>query len=155
MIFCKHLSVASVLCFALLATIAGAMSAAEIAGEKNQTREAMDQQCQDLLRQQQKFAEDQKAENTEMHERALAINRAPEDKKMALMSGLLMRLVEQNAATAQRSEKLQKAMLAHLMKHVQLATPAMTPCLMLNDSTDMKDLKNMHDSKSPNNEIAK
>ncbi len=157
----KHLFIDSSLwlglstALAFLVMTSTLMTAAEIAGEKNLTRDAMDQQCQELLRQQQKLAEDQKAENTELRERVLVITRAPDDKKVALMSELLARLVEQNAVTTQRTDKFQKTMLAHLMKHVQLATPGVPQCPMLKDTTDMKDLKNMHDVKSPNNEIAK
>ena len=158
---CQHLSTIPILLFTLLTTLTvtiatpTSLSAAEVINEKPLPREDIADRCQELLRQKQKMAEDQKAENTELHERVALLNRAPEDKKITLISELLARLVEQNAVAAQRTEKMQKMMSAHLMKHLQLATPNLAACPVLKDSTDMKDLKDMQDTKSPNNEIAK
>jgi hypothetical protein len=123
--------------------------------EKPMTQDALSQQCQELLRQRQKAAEDQNAENIELHERARMISQAPDEKKLALMSEFLTRLAEQKSDDAKRSEKMQRLIMAHLMKHMQMAAPTLPHCTMMSDPTDMRDLKNMNDAKAPNNQIAR
>ena len=119
------------------------------------TQDALSQQCQELLRLQQKATEDQIAQNTELHERALMIRQAPDDQKLVLISQFLTRLTEQKSEDAKREKKMQLLITAHLLKHMQMAAPTLHQCPMMSDPTDMRDLKNMNDLKAPNNQIAK
>ena len=129
--------------------------AAESRDDTTVTQDPLSEQCQELLRLRQKAAEDQNAQNTELHERALLIRQAPDDQKLMLISQFLSRLAEQKSDDAKRDAKMQIFIAAHLMKHMQMAAPKLRDCMMMNEPTDMRDRKNMNDLKALNNQIAK
>ena len=112
-----------------------------LAQGKGMTDAKMMKCCQEVMGQKQKMKEDMKAQNAQLKERLVNINRAPEDKKMGLMSSFLYLLVEQQAAMDARMSKMDDAMMKHTMQHMQMGKDSMSQCPM------MKGMENM-DEKS-------
>ena len=69
--------------------------------------------------------------DAELTELAAKMNRAPGDKQMALMADVITRIVEQQATMDQRKAKMNDAMMAHMMGHMQMGKDSMTQCPMM------------------------
>ena len=98
----------------------------------------MKDQCKDMMEQKKKLAADVKSQDAELTELAAKMNRAPGDKQMALMADVISRIVEQQATMDQRKAKMDDAMMAHMMGHMQMGKDSMTQCPMMKDMHAMK-----------------
>lgn len=99
--------------------------------------------CQEMKEMKQKYADDVKAQNLDLTERAAKMNTAPEDKKIALMASLVTQMVNQGIAMDARKVKMEEEMMSHMMKHMQMGKESMAQCSMMKEMDEK--------SKSPKN----
>jgi predicted component of type VI protein secretion system len=98
----------------------------------------MMQQCQAMKEQKAKMEADMKAQDVELTAQVAAMNSAPENQKLELMSAIVTRMVEQRTAMDARKAKMEEAMMQHMMQHVQLGKESMSQCPMMKGMKSMK-----------------
>jgi len=113
------------------------------AGGMQMTDAHMKDQCKDMMEQKKKLAADVKSQDAELTELVAKMNRAPGDKQMTLMAAAITQIVEQQVAMNQRKAKMEDAMMAHMMQHMQMGKDAMAQCPMMKDMHDMKGMAPM------------
>jgi hypothetical protein len=89
-----------------------------------------------------------KSQDAELTELVAKMNRAPGDKQMTLMATVITQIVEQQVAMDQRKAKMEDAMMAHMMEHMQMGKDSMAKCPMMKDMNDMKGISAMPGMKS-------
>ena len=104
---------------------------------KAMTEATMMERCQEMKDQKQKLKEDMKAQDAQLTEQLANMNRAPEDKQMGLMAGVLTHMVEQRIAMDARKAQMEEAMMKHMMQHMQMGKESMSQCPMMKSMTDM------------------
>jgi hypothetical protein len=109
------------------------VQSAEPAEGKSMTEATMMKRCQELNEQKQKMKEDIKAQDSQLTEQLAEMSRAPKDKKVGLMAAALTHMVEQRIAMDARKEKLEEAMMQHVMQHMQMGKESMSQCPMMKD----------------------
>jgi DNA-binding transcriptional regulator YdaS (Cro superfamily) len=130
-------SLALVLALALCSPVQA--QSAQTAEEKTPTAAAMMERCQEMKEQKQKLKEDMKAQDAQLTEQLANMNRAPEDKQMGLMAGVLTHMVEQRIAMDARKAQMEEAMMQHMMQHMQMGKESMSQCPMMKGMKDMDD----------------
>ena len=121
--------------------------AAFVAAEgKNMMGSKMMEHCKEMMEQKEKMTADMKAQDAQLTERIGKMNRAPEDKKMGMMSAILTEMVEQKTAMDARKAKMEDEMMKHMMQHMQMGKDSMSQCPM------MKGMKNMGEKSSDDHE---
>jgi DNA-binding transcriptional regulator YdaS (Cro superfamily) len=130
-------SLALVLALALCSPVQA--QSAQTAEEKTPTAAAMMERCQEMKEQKQKLKEDMKAQDAQLTEQLANMNRAPEDKQMGLMAGVLTHMVEQRIAMDARKTQMEEAMMKHMMQHMQMGKESMSQCPMMKGMKDMDD----------------
>ena len=113
------------------------------AGGMQLTEKQAKDQCKDMMEQKTKLAADVKSQDAELTELVAKMNRAPEDKQMTLMAAAITQIVEQQAAMDQRKAKMEDAMMAHMMTHMQMGKDSMTQCPMMKDRDEIKGMAPM------------
>lgn len=109
------------------------------AGGMHMTEKQAKDHCEDMMEQKKKLAADVKSQDAELSELVAKMNRAPGDKQMTLMAAAITQIVEQQAAMDQRKAKMEDAMMAHMMTHMQMGKDSMAQCpMMMKDMNDMK-----------------
>ena len=103
------------------------------------TEATMMERCQEMKDQKQKLKEDMKAQDAQLTEQLANMNRAPEDKQMGLIAGVLTRMVEQRIAMDARKAQMEEAMMKHMMQHMQMGKESMSQCPMMKGMKDMDD----------------
>lgn len=93
--------------------------------------------CQEMMARKQKMKEDTAVQNAALTEEVAAMNRAPDDKKMSLMAGIITHLVEQKDAMDARKAKMEEDMMKHMMAHMKMGGESMMQCPMMKDMKDM------------------
>jgi len=91
----------------------------------------MMQQCQAMKEQKAKMMADMKAQDAELTAQVATMNSAPENQKLALMSAIVTRMVEQRTAMDARKAKMEEAMMQHMMQHMQMGKESMSQCPMM------------------------
>jgi DNA-binding transcriptional regulator YdaS (Cro superfamily) len=136
-----HLVVCSSLALVLALALCSPVQAqsAQAAEEKTSTAAAMMERCQEMKEQKQKLKEDMKAQDAQLTEQLANMNRAPEDKQMGLMAGVLTNMVEQRIAMDARKAQMEEAMMQHMMQHMQMGKESMSQCPMMKGMKDMDD----------------
>src|SRR5664279_769361 len=124
-------SLALILALALCSPIQA--QSAQTAEEKTPTAAAMMERCQEMKEQKQKLKEDMKAQDAQLTEQLANMNRAPEDKQMGLMAGVLTHMVQQRIAMDARKAKMEDEM----MQHMQMGKESMSQCPMMKSMKDM------------------
>lgn len=114
---------------------------AEPAEGKKMMEGKMMERCEVMKEQKQKMKAEMKAQDAELTEQLAKMNRAPDDKKVGLMAGVVTQMVEQRIAMNARKAKMEEEMMQHMMQHMQMGKESMTKCPM------MKGMKGM-DEKS-------
>jgi hypothetical protein len=116
------------------------MKKAPVKGQQ-MTAAKMMERCQEMKEQKQKMEADIKAQDAQLTEQLTEMNRAPKEKKMALMATVLTNMVEQRITMDARKAKMEEEMMQHMMQHMQMGKESMSQCPM------MKGMKGM-DEKS-------
>jgi len=93
------------------------------------TATTMMESCQEMKQQKQDMKDDIKAQDAQLTEQLVNINRAPQDQKTGLMAAVLTQMVEQRIAMDTRKETM--------MQHMQMGKETMSQCPMM---TGMKDI---------------
>jgi hypothetical protein len=124
------------------------------AGGMQMTDAQMKDQCKDMMEQKKKLAADVKSQDAELTEQVAKMNRAPGDKQMTLMAVVITQIVEQQAAMDQRKAKMEDAMMAHMMQHMQMGNDSMAQCPMMKDMNDTKGMAAMPGMKSTDDKSA-
>jgi hypothetical protein len=93
----------------------------------------MMEHCQDMMQQKQKMKEDMKAQDAQLTEHLARMNRAPASQKVDLMAAVLTHVVEQRIAMDARKEKMDEAMMKHMMEHMQMGKESMSECPMMKE----------------------
>ena len=123
------------LCFTFAAalTFAGVASAADEPKGKTGAHGAsvMKEHCQQMMEQKAKMKEEMKAQETQLTEQVTAMNRAPDDKKLALVAALLTTMLEQRVAMTARHEKMEMDMMDHMKQHADMGKGSMNTCPMM------------------------
>jgi len=99
--------------------------------------------CREMKEQKQKIKEDMKAQDAQLTEQIAKMNRAPEDKKLGLMTDVITRMVEQRISMDARKAKMEEEMMKHMMQHMQMGKEFMSQCPM------MKGMKGMDETSEP------
>lgn len=123
------------LCFTFAAalTCAGVASAADAPKGKGAAQgNMMKEHCQQMMEQKAKMKEEMKAQDAQLTEQVTAMNRAPDDKKLALVTALLTTMVEQRVAMTIRHEKMEMDMMDHMKQHADMGKGSMNSCPMMN-----------------------
>jgi len=134
---------------ALAASSPSTAGPAAPAGGMPMTETQMKDHCKDMMDQKKKLAADVKAEDAELTKLVGKMNRAPEDKQMTLMANVITQIVEQQVAMDERKAKMDDAMMAHMMQHMQMGKDSMAQCPMMKDMNDHKGMADMPGMQSP------
>lgn len=118
------------------------------------TEAQMKNECKDMMEQKKKLAADIESQDAELTEQVAKMNRAPGDKQMTLMAAVITRIVEQQVAMNQRKAKMEDAMMAHMMQHMQMGKDSMAQCPMMKDMNDMKGMPAMPGMKNTDDKSA-
>ena len=110
---------------------------AEHAEGKKLMEGKMMESCQAMKEQKQKMMVEMKAQDTELTEQLAKMNRAPDDKKVGLMAGIVTQMVEQRIAMNASTAKMEEAMMPHMMQHMQMGKESMAQCPMMKGMKDM------------------
>jgi hypothetical protein len=110
---------------------------AEPAEGKSLTQATMMKRCRELNVQKQQLKEDIKAQNAQLTEQLAEMNRAPEDKKVDLMAGVLTHMVQQRIAMDARKAKMEDEMMQHMMQHMMMGKESLSQCPMMKGMKDM------------------
>ena len=109
---------------------------AEHAEGKNMMEGKMMERCEAMKEQKQKMMEETKAQDAELTEQLAKMQRAPDDKKLGLMAGVVTQMVEQRIAMNAHKEKMQEKMMQHMMQHMQMGKESMGQCPMMKGMDD-------------------
>jgi hypothetical protein len=121
---------AVVLCAVSVLTAPSTVMAAETTvGEPSMP--AMDERCRLLREQRVRLQQDLQAQDTELAERVVLMNRAGADIKLTLMAEVVTRLVAQRLAIHARQERFEDEVMRHIMQHLQEGRAAMANCPMM------------------------
>ena len=103
-----NLVIGSSLLLALTLAIGSPVNAQspEPAQGNSMMKSTMMERCQEMKQQKQSMKEDMKAQDAQLTGELAEMNRAPEDKKMGLMAGVLTHLVEQRMTMNARKAKM-------------------------------------------------
>lgn len=123
------------------------------AGGMQMTEAQMKDQCKDMMEQKKKLAADVKSQDAELTDLVAKMNRAPGDKQMTFMATVITRMVEQQVAMNQRKAKMDDAMMAHMMAHMQMGKDSMAQCPMMKDVDGMKGMSAMPGMKSTDDRL--
>jgi len=107
-----------------------AHSAEHAAGGK-MTSAKMMEQCQEMKDQKAKLKADIKSYDVQLTEQVAAMNRAPDDKKTALIAAVLTQMTEQRIAMGERQAKIEEEMMEHMSQHMGMGRKSMTKCPMM------------------------
>ena len=134
-----YTAVRSSLALAIALTMGTAVRAqsAQPTEEKTPTAAAMMERCQEMKEQKQKLKEDMKAQDAQLTEQLVEMNRAPKDKKVGLMATALTGMVQQRIAMDARKAKMEDEMMQHMMQHMQMGKESMSQCPMMKSMKDM------------------
>jgi hypothetical protein len=78
-----------------------------------------------------------KAQDAQLTEQLVEMNRAPKDKKVGLMATALTGMVQQRIAMDARKAQMEDAMMKHMMQHMQMGKESMSQCPMMKSMKDM------------------
>jgi hypothetical protein len=84
-----------------------------------------------MKEQKQKMEADIKAQDAQLTEQLTEMNRAPKEKKMALMAAVLTNMVEQRITMDARKARMEEEMMQHMMQHMQMGKESMSQCPMM------------------------
>ena len=128
-----NLAIGSSLVLALALAIWSPVNAQsrEPAQGNNMMKSTMMERCQGMKEQKQKMKEDMRAQDAQLAGEIDEMNRAPEDKKIGLMAGVLTHLLEQRTAMNARKAKMDEEMMQHMMRHMQMGKEAKSQCPMM------------------------
>ncbi len=128
-----NLVIGSSLVLALALAICSPVNAQspEPAQGNSMMKSTMMERCQEMKQQKQKMMEDIRAQDDQLAGELAEMNRAPEDKKMGLMAGVLTHLVEQRTTMNARKAKMDEEMMQHMMQHMQMGKGAKSQCPMM------------------------
>jgi hypothetical protein len=118
------------------------------------TEAQMKDQCEDMMEQKKKMAADMKAQDAELTEHVAKMNRAPEDKKLDVLAAVVTHMLEQRIAKDARKAKMEDAMMAHMMQHMQMGKDSMAQCPMMKDMNDKKGMAAMPGMKNTDDKSA-
>jgi hypothetical protein len=113
----RSLLIGSILTVALAVAIGSPVlsQSARPAEGKAMMEGKMMEHCRALMAEKQKLLADMKAQDAELTKEVAQMNSAPVDKKMNLMAAVITRMVEQRTSMNLRMEKMQEAMMQHMM----------------------------------------
>ena len=91
----------------------------------------MMEHCEAMKEKKQKMKAEMKTQDAELSEQIARMNRAPEDKKVGLMAGVITQMLEQRMAMNARKAKMEEEMMEHMMQHMQMGKESMKKCPMM------------------------
>ena len=95
------------------------------------SKDGMMKQCQEMMEQKQKMKEEMKVQDAQLTEQLAQMNRAPDDKKLALMAAVLTQMVEQRISMDEKKAKMEEGMMKHMMEHMPMGKESMSQCPMM------------------------
>ncbi len=98
---------------------------------KSMMASPMMEKCKEMAAQKQKMKEDIAAQDAQITAQLSEMNRAPEDKKIGLMAGVVTHMVEQQVSMRARKAKMEDEMMQHMMQHMQMGKESMAQCPMM------------------------
>ena len=134
-------------CFALAAALAVAaplfIHAADSTDPKSKMPGKMMAGCGEMMAHKKEMATAQRAQDTVLSTRVVAMNAAPAGQKAELMAAIVTSLVEQRAAQNVQAGKMQEKMMAHMMDHMAMGQDSMKSCPMMKgmDGMDGKSMQ--------------
>jgi hypothetical protein len=96
----------------------------------------MTERCQAMSERREKMMAEMKAQDAELAAQLVAMNNAPDNKKLVLLAAVVTRLVEQRTAMHARMEKMQGDMTQHMAGHMQMGAESMAGCPMMSGMGD-------------------
>jgi hypothetical protein len=130
----------SAFAFALALALALAFNAtaraADAYGEKksktgNMPAGKMAEQCEEMMKQKKSMAAEMKAQDAALTAQLATMNSAPENEKLALLAAIVTKTTEQRIAMDATHAKMESAMMAHMMEHMQDGKDSMADCPMM------------------------
>ena len=88
-----------------------------------------------MKQEKQDMKDDIRAQDAQLTEQLVNMNRAPEDQKTGLMAAVLTHMVEQRIAMDARKAQMEEAM----MQHMQMGKESISQCPMMKGMKDMDD----------------
>lgn len=92
--------------------------------------------CQSTQKLKGKMEADLKTQVSELTAQISEMNLADEDKKLNLMAGIVTQMVAQQKTMNVRRAEMEKAMMLHLILHMQAGKESMAQCPMMEDMDD-------------------
>ena len=108
--------------------------------------------CQDVQFESDRLGIEEKAQDEALTAQAVFLNKAPDEQKVALMAGLLTRMIEQQVGMREQRARLRNSMMAHMIDHMGMGQAAMAECPMMKAMKQERQVEKIADegAASPN-----
>lgn len=113
------------------------MQSAEPPAGKAMTEGKMMERCQAMKEQREKMMAETKAQDAELAAQVVAMNSAPENRKVVLLAAIVTRMVENTTASHARMSAMQAEMMPHMMEHMSPGAESMAACPMMKGMGDI------------------
>lgn len=124
-----------------IATAVAPASVAAPPAAKNAADAKMFAQCEDIMAQKQKMADDAKTQGIELSALVTKMNSAAAGKKVDEIAAVVTRMVEQRFANDAQKAKMDEEMKQHMTAHMKMGKESMGMCPMVG----MKNMNAMND----------
>jgi len=108
--------------------------------------------CDQMMERKQQMRKAVEAQNTALAEQVAKMNLAPENEKLGLMAGVITQLAEQHTTRDAEKTKMDGAMMAHMMQHMQMGPESMAQCPMMQGMGAMKGMDEKSDAQKEHHE---